>query len=167
MDNIILYPSKIKTLLVALGALMFVLLGFFLLSIANSGYYPSWFMYAVAVSSISFFGLCLVYAAIRLLLPKPSVIISRDGILDNASAVSAGMLKWEEIAEVKPYNFMGNRALGIVPVDLETVIARQPFIKRLMFKMNKGLVDAPFSIPQVGLEVSVDELLRMIEERRP
>lgn len=123
-------------------------------------------MYAVAFSSISFFGLCLVYAASRLLFPKPSVVISRNGIYDNASAVSAGMLKWEEIAEIKPYNFMGNRALGIVPVDLETVIARQPLIKRLLFKMNKGLVNAPFSIPQVGLSVSVDELLKMINERR-
>jgi hypothetical protein len=166
MDDIILYPSKIKTFLVAIGALMFVLLGFFLSSLANSGYYPSWFMYAVAFSSISFFGLCFVYAVSRLLFPRPSVIISRDGIFDNASALGAGMLKWEEIAEIAPYKIGGYPALVIFPVDEEAVIARQSLIKRLILKISKCWTEATFSIPQIGLTVSVDELLRMIEERR-
>ena len=166
MDDIILYPSKVKTFLVALGALMFVLLGLFLSSLANLGYYPPWYMYALAFSSISFFGLCFVYAVIRLLFPKPSVIISRDGIFDNASALGAGMLKWEEIAEIAPYKIGGYPALVIFPVDEEAIIARQPLIKREILKISKHWTEATFSIPQIGLTVSIDELLRMIEERR-
>ena len=123
-------------------------------------------MYAVAFSSISFFGLYLVYAVSRLLFPKPSIVISRDGILDNASALSAGLLKWEEIAEIAPYKIGGYPALVIFPVDEEAVIARQPYIKRLLFKISRGLTEATFNIPQVGLTISVDELYRMIEERR-
>jgi hypothetical protein len=60
----------------------------------------------------------------RLFFPRPSVIISRDGILDNASAVGAGMLKREEVEEVFAYDFRGQRRLGIVPRDPMTIIAR-------------------------------------------
>jgi len=76
------------------------------------------------------------------------------------------MLKWEEIAEIYPYDFIGQRALGIVLGNVEVVMSRQPFIKRILAKMNRGLVGAPFSIPQNMLPMSVDELQKKIEERR-
>jgi len=35
-----------------------------------------------------------------------------------------------------------------------------------MAKMNKGIGEAPFNIPQNVLPISVDELLSRVEERR-
>jgi hypothetical protein len=35
-----------------------------------------------------------------------------------------------------------------------------------MAKMNRGIAAAPFNIPQNVLPISVDELLRRVEERR-
>jgi hypothetical protein len=35
-----------------------------------------------------------------------------------------------------------------------------------MAKMTKGIAPAPFNIPQTALPISIDELLRKIEERR-
>lgn len=165
MDDVIIYPSKVKTLLIAAGSLMFVALGVYLAAGRVHMRLPLW---AVVVSSyigVPFFGLCFLYALYRLLSPKPSVVISREGIFDNASAAGAGLLKWEEIANIFPYDFMGQRMLGIVPRDAEAVMARQPPFKRLLAKMNRGLVQAPFNIPQSSLSVSVDELLREIEAR--
>jgi hypothetical protein len=96
---------------------------------------------------IPFFGLCLAYAIYRLCIPKPAVIISDEGIFDNASAVGAGMLRWEEIAEVYPYDIVGQRVLGIIPVKENDVIRRQPHINRVMAKMNRVIGVAPFNIP--------------------
>ena len=115
---------------------------------------------------IPFFGLCLAYAIYRLCIPKPAVIVSDEGIFDNASAVGAGMLRWEEIADVFPYDFVGQRMLGIIPVNENVVIGRQPPFKRVLAKMNRGMGVAPFNIPQSVLPISVDELLVRIEERR-
>lgn len=65
----------------------------------------------------------------RLLMPKPAVVISDAGIFDNASAVGAGMLKWEEIADVFACDFMGQRWLGIIPMNEEVILGRQSRLK--------------------------------------
>lgn len=168
MDDVVIYPSKVKTLLTTAGSLLFIVLGLYLAKEPEAMRLPGWAVWAAPIAfyvGIPFFSLCFLYALYRLLSPKPSVVISLEGILDNASAVGAGMIRWEEIAEIYPYDFMGQRMLGIVPTDAETVIARQPFHKRILAKMNMGLVEAPFNIPQSTLPISVDELLIKIEER--
>jgi hypothetical protein len=166
MDDLVIYPGKGKMLLIAAGSLMFVVLSWFLPATRDRVPLPRGFIVFIAYAGMVFFGLCLVYALYRLLSPKPAVIISRAGIFDNASASGAGMLSWEEIAEVYPYDLMGQRMLGIVPRDAAAVMARLPPLKRILAKMNRGLAQAPFNIPQAGLPVPVEELLREIEARR-
>jgi hypothetical protein len=167
MDDVVIYPSKLKTLLIAVVSLLFVAIGFYLADGLDAMRLPLpvWVIVITSFVCILFFGLCFVYALYRLLSPKPAVVISREGIFDNASAVGAGMLKWEEIAEIYTYTFMGQRMLGIVPRDTEAVIARQPLFKRVLAKMNRGMVQAPFNIAQNTLPIPVDELVKEIEER--
>jgi hypothetical protein len=127
---------------------------------------PPWALTGVCYLGIVFFSGSFGYALYRLFIPKPAVIISREGIFDNASAVGAGMLRWEEIAEIFPYELMGQRMLGIVPIDEEAIINRQSPIKRVLARMNKGLSAATFNIPQSVLPISIDELLVNIQNRR-
>ena len=166
MNEVVIYPKKVKLFAVAMASLLFVILGFYLGQNHEEMGLPLRVAIIASYVGIPFFGLCLVYAVYRLLMPKPAVVISDEGIFDNASAVGAGMLRWEEIAEVFAYDFMGQRMLGIVPVDEEAVLRRQSPLKRVMAKMNKGIAPAPFNIPQTVLPISVDELLSKVEERR-
>src|SRR6185503_5052164 len=165
MNEVAIYPKKVKLLTIALGALLFVILGFYLAQNRVAMELALWKVIVISYVGIPFFGLCLVYAIYRLLMPKPAVVISDEGIFDNASAVGAGMLRWEEIADVFAYDFMGQRMLGIIPVNEEVVVRRQSPLKRVMAKMNKGIAPAPFNIPQTVLPISVDELLAKVEER--
>jgi hypothetical protein len=165
MDDVVIYQRKLKTLLIAAVSLLFVAIGFYLADGLDAMRLPLWVIVVTSYVGIPFFGLCFVYALYRLLSPKAAVVISREGIFDNASAVGAGMLKWEEIAEIYTYDFMRQRMLGIVPKDAEAVIARQPLFKRILARLNRGLVQAPFNIPQNTLSIPVDELLKKIEER--
>src|SRR6185436_15541060 len=66
------------------------------------------------------FSLALIYVCYRLLRPRPSVIINQEGIVDNASALGAGLIRWEEIEGMFIYKVMGKPLLGIIPVNLET-----------------------------------------------
>ena len=166
MNEVVIYPKKLKLLAIAMASLLFVIFGFYLGQNRVAMEVPVWKFIVIAYVGIPFFSLCLVYAIYRLLVPKPAVVISDEGIFDNASAVGAGMLKWEEIAEVFAYDFMGQRMLGIIPVNEAVVLARQSRLKRVMAKMNKGIAPAAFNIPQSVLPISVDELLSRVEERR-
>jgi len=165
MNEVAIYPKKVKLLTIALGSLLFVILSFYVARNHAMGL-DLWTIIIISYVGIPFFGLCLVYAIYRLLVPKPAVVISDEGIFDNASAVGAGMLRWEEIADVFAYDFRGQRMLGIIPVNEEVVLGRQSRLKRVMAKMNKGIAEAPFNIPQSVLPITVDELLTRVEERR-
>src|ERR1041385_4480948 len=116
MNEVAIYPKKVKLLTIALGSLLFVILSFYVARNHAMGL-DLWTIIIISYVGIPFFGLCLVYAIYRLLVPKPAVVISDEGIFDNASAVGAGMLRWEEIAHVFAYDFMGQRMLGIIPVN--------------------------------------------------
>ena len=130
LNEVVIYPKKVKLLAIAVGAVLFVILGFyFALNRVAMGLSVRTIIITVYVG-IPFFSVCLVYAIYRLLIPKPAVIISDEGIFDNASAIGAGMLKWEEIAEVLAYDFMGQRMLGIIPLNEEVVFRRQSRFKR-------------------------------------
>jgi len=166
LNEVVIYPKKVKLLAIAMGALLFVILGFYFAQNRVAMGLPLWKIIVIAYIGIPFFSLCLVYAIYRLLVPNPAVVISDEGIFDNASAVGAGMLRWEEIADVFAYDFMGQRMLGIIPVNEAVVLGRQSRLKRVMAKMNRGIAPAPFNIPQSVLPISVDDLLSRVEERR-
>ena len=166
MNEVVIYPKKVKLLAITMGALLGVILGFYFAQNRVEMGLPLRVVIITSYVGIPFSGLCLIYAVYRLLMPKPVVVISDEGIFDNASAVGAGMLRWEEIADVFAYDFMGQRMLGIIPVNEEVVLGRQSRLKRVMAKMNKGIAAAPFNIPQQVLPISVDELLCRVEERR-
>lgn len=164
MIPLTIYPSRRKLGLAAVGALAFVGAGFFIVSDRTV---PFFIKIVGGYGGIAFFGLCLPFCLYRLIRPKPMIVVSRDGLFDNASAIGAGWLRWHEIAEIKILSFMSQRFLGIVPVNLESVLARTSFWRRLFLRMNRQLVHAPINIPESVLPMSVDELLEKINEYRP
>ncbi|HWN09983.1 MAG TPA: STM3941 family protein [Pyrinomonadaceae bacterium] len=107
-----------------------------------------------------------IYSSYRLLKPTPAIIINREGIVDNASALGAGLIRWEEIQSMFIYDVMGNRLLGIIPVNLEAILARQSGLKRFFFNLGKSMQAAPFSIPEGGLPMKLEDLLARIQGYR-
>ena len=162
MNEVVIYPKRLKLLGFAAGSLVFVLFGLYV-AVSPA---PLPFVALVSYLGVPLFGLGFVYAVYRLCVPKPLLVISDEGLFDNASAVGAGMLRWEEIAELFQYEFAGQRFIGIVPVDVEAVVARQPRLKRAMAKLNGGMSPSPFNIPQLMLPMPVEELYLLILKRR-
>lgn len=166
MNELVIYPSKFKTVLIAVGALMFVCLGLGFAVWQDIAGIPFWKIIIVSWVGIPLFGFSFLYACYRLIVPKPAVIISQQGIFDNASALSAGLVRWEEIAEISIYKFNMQRYLGIVPLDIEAFLQRQPVFKRWLMKINMHTGLAPINIPQITLRMKVDELMLRIQEYR-
>jgi hypothetical protein len=111
-------------------------------------------------------GLGLACFVFRLCAGRPALVIDDEGLLDNATLTSAGMLRWEEIEDVYAYELMGHRMLGIVPVDEQALIGRLPRLKQLVLRTNRAFGLPPFNIPLKPLRVSIEDLLAGIEERQ-
>jgi hypothetical protein len=116
--------------------------------------------------SAPLFSLPFLYTCYRVLKPTPALIINQEGIFDNASIFSAGMIRWEEIKSLFIYNVMDNRLLGIIPVNIETILARQSSVKRFLLRIGNDSSAAPFAIPEALLPMSLEELLANIETYR-
>lgn len=160
-DHEIVVPfSRTKMLLALGGALLFVVGGSV---IVRGGNRP--LDVVAGWSAIVFFGACAVYALMRLLKPTPALVINAKGIHDNASALGVGFLAWDDIAEMRPYMFRNQTFLGIMPKDLDGLLARQPAWRRLAIQFNLMTGGPAVSIPQVILPMTVAELLRTINRR--
>ncbi|WP_010249774.1 STM3941 family protein [Acetivibrio cellulolyticus] len=166
--EIIIYPSILKLLGLFIGASIFVLMGTFLIiagfnidigiDISIEEGYSQLLIGIIGVICNSFFGLCWIYIAIRLFVRKPLVIISEDGFTDNASAISVGFLKWSEIKSFKVYNYMGQKFLGIEPVDVEATLQKVSKLKRTLLNANKSLGTAIINIPQNACSMPLEKI---------
>lgn len=152
--------SRTKMALVLAGALLFVAAGVWMLRAPRTpiDVPAAWF-------AIVFFGGCAIYAGLRLIRSTPALVIDANGIYDNASALGAGFISWEDIAEMRPYTMRNQTFLGIMPKDLDAFLARQPAWKRLAIQFNLMTGGPAASIPQVILPMPVVDLLRTIERR--
>jgi hypothetical protein len=160
-DDLIVPASRARLVVLVCLAAGFVLLGGWMLTRAADGS----FVVAVGGVSVVFFGACGAYALRRLLRPAPALVVTREGILDNASALSVGFIAWDEIAELVEHRVQNQVFLAIVPKDADAVLARLPAWKRRAIRAS-GLLGAPaITIPQVILPTTVADLLREIRLR--
>jgi hypothetical protein len=121
---------------------------------------------ALVVGLLFFAGVAL-YLMYRLLINRPVLLVDAQGIIDQSNLIGIGRLHWNEISAIRPTVYIGQEMLSIVPLDLDAVISRQRSpIRRyaLRFNQRRGL---GIAIAASVLSVSLPELQREIEERRP
>jgi hypothetical protein len=157
-DATVIYSSRGKLLLMALGGGAFVALGLFLTDMEER---------AAGLAAVVFFGLCALYAVWRLVRPTPALIIHPLGILDNASALPAGFLRWDEISGVFVARIKNQRFLAIALRDVNALLSRQSSLKARMMKVNILLTGAAINIPATTLPISLEELIQKIQETCP
>jgi hypothetical protein len=154
-------PASIgKLVALAAGAVAFVLAGGWMVSHPKN---PTDVLAGAA--AIVFFGAAGIFLIIRIVRPTPAVVINDKGILDNASALGAGFIAWDEIADLREYRFNNQVFLGVFPKQLDAILARQSTWKRQAIRANLALGAAPINIPQVVLPISVADLLKEIRGR--
>ena len=154
--------SRPKLTLVALGAAAFVFVCVWLPTIVFS-----WELYLAVIIGVPFFTACFVQACRQLLSPKPAVIITDRGIVDNSSGLSAGLIPWEEIAGISFTSYQSQRFLGIELKDPERLLSRLPRWKRAVMRLNARIGFSIVNIPQVTIAMPLGELYDLIVSYRP
>ncbi len=162
----VVYPSRSKLALFLLGAAAFVAVGVWMFSVAWTGEsdeYPPSLLFVFGTLAILFFGAGLMWGLVRLVAPKPAVLLDNEGLHDHASLTSAGFIPWSEIELVVNLSMGRQRMLSIQVRDPETLVARTSGLKRLALRANLKMSTTPFHIPQTLLPIRVKELEKEID----
>ena len=163
MDRFEVPLDRWKLLGLCLGALAFVALGVFL--IREPGRKGLWAQFMGAVT-VAFFGAVGVAVLFRLLRPGPAILIDDDGIVDDASGVSLGRIRWDQVGAIDEYRVDDQAFLSIKVKDVEALIAQQPFWKRRIIRANLRMGAAAVNIPQASLGIKLSDLRREMEQRK-
>ncbi len=153
-------PRRHLALMLA-GSIAFVSAGLWM--VLNAG--PvGWVIGSV---SVMFFGLGGAYYLTELVVRRPILQVDQDGILDRASLVSAGRLRWSDVREIRILSVEGQRMLSIYPSDPAAVMARANPIRRAVMRANDGLGFPPVNVPVSVLPCTVDDLLDLMRRHNP
>ena len=162
--------SKTKMTLTFLGSLIFVGLGlWFLINPPKSNHWlfdnPTVFFIA-GLASVLFFGLIAVTIYRKFLDKMPGLIISRQGITDNSSGVSAGLIPWTDIQEIRISKVINQKFLMLIvrnPQDYLDKVTNP--LKRNAMKMNYKTYGSPISISSNALQTNFNDLHQLIIEK--
>ncbi len=162
--------SKQKMLLTLLGSIVFVGLGIWFLinppRISNPIFGNPTLIFIVGLASILFFGLVAVTIFRKFSDKKPGLIINRHGITDNSSGVSAGLIPWTDIQEIKISQVMSQKFLMFIvsnPQDYLDKVTNP--LKRNAMKMNFKTYGSPISISSNALRTNFNELQKLLVEK--
>ncbi len=162
--------SKQKMLLTLLGSIVFVGLGIWFLvnppRISNPIFGNPTLIFIIGLASILFFGLVAVTILRKFSDKKPGLIISRQGITDNSSGVSAGLIPWTDIQEIKISQVMSQKFLMFIVSNPQDYIDKvtNP-LKRNAMKMNYKTYGSPISISSNALRTNFNELQKILVEK--
>lgn len=192
-DSLVIYPDKRKMIrqlnmrglciLLPVAAGMFVLFGFLkrlLLSTMPASVHS---LPPFIVTEFTFLPWCILvfyfalYVAMLAFLQRqsrPLITLSPEGLTVQGAGAQIGLLRWDEIGEVRTYTFI-YRYVGIVPRDTAALykrLGRRSLPLRLtawcipLYRLF-GIFIAPIGFSQECLPMSADELVILIRDRRP
>ena len=166
MDEEIIIPlSKTKIMLIVFGALVFVAIAFWLLTIADTQTrYPSIYVTVIGWAGILFFGLCGLFGFKKLKDNQPGLIINSQGIIDNSSGVAAGFISWSEVTDLKIAEIQGQKFLTFIVADPQKYMENVNPLLRWIHQANLRMFGSPIQISSNALKINFDKLTGFVNE---
>ncbi|QQS20790.1 MAG: hypothetical protein IPL87_04520 [Candidatus Moraniibacteriota bacterium] len=162
--------SRTKLILAFLGSLVFVALGlWFLVHPPTTNHWlfgNRTVIFVAGLVSVIFFGLVAGILFRKFSDKKPGLVLSRQGITDNSSGISVGLIPWTDIQEIRISKVMNQDLLMIIvrnPQDYLDKVAN-PF-KRNVMKMNYKNYGSPLCISSHTLQMGFDDLQKLLMEK--
>jgi hypothetical protein len=162
--------SKTKMTLTFIGSISFVGLGvWFLLNppqISNPIFGNPITIFIVGFAAILFFGLIAIIIFRKLSDKKAGLIINKEGITDNSSGLSAGLIPWSDIQEIKMSQVINQKFLMLIIKNPDYYLEKvtNP-IKRNAMKMNYKSYGSPISISANALQTDFNNLHKLLMEK--
>ena len=159
--------SKTKMTLTFLGSVMFVGLGlWFLIKPPKSNHLilgnPT-LIFITGLAAVIFFGFVAVTIFRKFLDKNPGLILSKQGITDNSSGVSVGLIPWTDIQEVKITQEVNQRFIMLIVRNPQDYLdkVKNP-LKKTAMKMNYNTYGSPISISPNALQTNFEDLHKLL-----
>lgn len=173
-DEIVIERSKSKIALGILGSSVFVIAGWWLLTLdaddirSGSGFRllfnsPA-VAYGLGVAAIVCFGILAFFFFKKIFNTEPGLIFNSSGIIDNASAASAGFIPWSEVLGSQVFEMQGQKMLVIMVANPQRYIDSGSALKRKLNQANYNMVGSPISISATTLKTNFAELHSLFDE---
>ena len=162
--------SKQKMYLMLFGSIIFVVIGTWLVVNPPKSNHPIFgnpmVILISGISAIIFFGYTSFILFKKLPDNKPGLIINSEGIIDNSSGVSAGIVLWTDIIEISTANVMNQKFLMFIVKNPEEYINRQNgIVKRKAMEINYKTYGSPISISANTLDTNFEELYKLLKRK--
>ncbi len=163
VENIEIPLSKLKILILLVGSVIFVVLGV-LFSYSPETFITSRFsnpevIRIVGIIAVLFFGLTTIFLIRKLFDSKAGLIFDQNGIIDNSSGTSVGLIEWADIQGIDTLQIASSKFIILITNQPEKYIARarNSFAKRAM-KANYQMYGSPICISSNALKIRFAEL---------
>ncbi|MBS1613136.1 MAG: hypothetical protein JST49_09970 [Bacteroidetes bacterium] len=161
MEPVTIKPKKTQSVILVMGGLAFVLLGIFMLTVSHKGQLvPS----IVAVAGIVFFGGGGILALSKSLNPSTDIVISDEGINDNSSYISVGLIEWQDILKVDEGVIKNQSFIMIYVMDPDKYLSRASGIKHWFMKQNCKWYGSPLAISTKYITMPHKDLLNLLKQ---
>lgn len=167
MNKIEIPLSKTKLIFILIGSLMFVVGGLYLISTnadQQSVSNPIWGM-VLGIAAVIFFGCTGIYSIKKMFDKAMGLIIDSNGIFDNTHTSSVGLIKWEDIIEIKTQQVGATRFLLIYTSNPDYYLDKAKGFKRKLMEINYRTYETPLSITSNTLKCNFSDLEKQINDR--
>lgn len=169
MDKIEIPISKKKISLLLIGAIVFVISGFFFIIIPET-FITFWIrnpqtIRIVGIAAVLFFGAASIYGFRKLFDSDNGLIIDDKGIFDNTNASSVGLIDWIDIIEIQTKQIMSTKFLLIFTNNPDKYLDKATGFKRRLMNGNMKMYGTPLSITSNTLRHNFDDLERLIRDK--
>jgi len=118
----------------------------------------------IGIVGVLFFGAAGMYGIKTFFDKKIGLIIDSNGITDNSNASSIGLIKWDDISEIKTKQVMSTKFLLIDIVNPEKYIGKaKNGIQAKLMRANMNMYETPLSITSNTLKYDFRELEKLIQ----
>ncbi len=158
-DKIVVYPSKLK--MFGLMAATIPLAGVSLLVMLsrNLSIFEKFFGFV----GVSFFGAGGIYALVRLIIKKPSLIVSDQDLTFQAGLLGTIILPWQDIEKVFPYGAVGQTTICVLPKDLAAFESKHNPITRRLMATGVKITGAPIGIAANTLSIPAEQTISIMQ----
>ncbi|MEN8435351.1 hypothetical protein NX821_002558 [Clostridium septicum] len=163
MSSIIIKENRneLKNL-IALGTII-VLLS--LLILFKGVYNLNVIFIIVGIIGSIFFGYCYVFTIMKLIKPKPLIVVNNSGIIDNSTAVSIGVISWDNIIDFRIEKHFNNEYIAIYVNNLNSLIKALHPLKRIVIRLNIMFKFSPILIYIGCADISSEEILNILKKQ--
>lgn len=171
MEKIEIMPSRKRLVILVLLGLLLVAGSLFVIYLSlqeNSTFtvsrmpVPNFLLTIIGAVGTLMFGYFGFYALKRLANPTPSLVLSKDGFTDNASAIGAGTIRWEDINGLQIVKISGQKMMGLSVENPQEIVERFSGLKRKAVQTNIKMYGFPVYIPQSTLSMPLEEVAEHI-----